>query len=98
MILVRNVFQLEFGKAKDAKVKMKEGLRFIEQMGVKNNRVCLDVSGPFYTLVLENTFDSLDAFEKGLARLGQSKDWQTWYAAFGELVESGHREIYSVVE
>ena len=98
MILVRNVFQLKFGRAKDAKVKMKEGMRFIEEAGVKDNRVCLDVSGPFYTLVLENTFDSLDAFEKGLAKLGQSKDWQTWYASFGELVESGYREIYTVVK
>ena len=98
MILVRNSFQLKFGMAKEAKARMKEGLAFIEAMGVKDNRVCLDVTGPFYTLVLENTFDNLGAFEKGMAKLGKDKAWQQWYASLCELVISGHREIYTIVE
>jgi len=98
MILVRNSFQLKFGMAKDAKAKMKEGLAFIEEMGVKDNRVCLDVTGPFYTMVLENTFDSLSAFETRMATLGKNEAWQKWYASFSALVVSGHREIYTIVE
>jgi hypothetical protein len=98
MIVVRNVFQLKFGMAKEAKAKIKEGLDIVVKMGVKDNRACLDVTGPFYTLVLENTFENLGAFEKGLTKLGKDKAWQKWYASFGELVESGHREIYTVVE
>jgi len=98
MIVVRNVFQLKFGKAKDAKAKIKEGLEIAIAAGVKDNRACLDVTGPFYTLVFENTFQDLGAFEKGLAKMSKDKTWQKWYAGFSELVESGHREIYTVVE
>lgn len=98
MILVRNSFQLKFGMAKEAKAKMKEGLAFIEQMGVKDNRVCTDITGQFYTLVLENTFDSLGAYEQGMGALGKNEAWQKWYASFCTLVVSGHREIYTIVE
>lgn len=98
MIVVRNSFQLKFGMAKEAKARMKEGVEFIEQMGVKGNRVCMDITGPFYTMVLENTFDSLGAYEKGMTKLSKDKAWQKWYVSFCELVVSGHREIYTIVE
>lgn len=98
MILIRNSFQLKFGKAKEAKAKIKEGVGFLQEMGVKDNRVCLDVTGPFYTLVLENTMESLSDFENRMSKLGDSKAWQQWYASFSELIVSGHREIYTIVE
>jgi len=98
MIVVRNTFQLKFGMAKEAKAKIKEGLTYIEAMGVKDNRALMDLSGPFYTLVLENSFESLAAYEKGMTKLSKNKDWQKWYASFCELVLSGSRAIYTVVE
>jgi len=98
MIVVRNSFQLKFGVAKEAKTRMKEGVAFIEQMGVKDSRICMDITGSFYTMVLENAFDSLAAYETGMAKLGKDEAWQKWYRSFCELVVSGHREVYTVVE
>jgi hypothetical protein len=97
MILVRNTFQLKFGKAKDAKAVIKDGMSLLKMPGLKENRAYMDLSGPFYTLVLENVWDNLGAFEKGLSEMGKMPEWAAWYAKLVPLIESGHREIYSVI-
>jgi len=97
MILARNSFQMKFGKAKEVKAILKDGLKTLTAPGMVEHRAYMDISGPFYTLVLENTWDSLAAFEKAMAELGNNKEWQAWYAKLIPLVESGHREIYTVV-
>ena len=98
MILVRNTFQLKFGKAKDAKAAMKDGMKNLTAPGLVEHRAYMDLTGPFYTLVLENTWESMGAFETALADMGNNKAWQEWYSKLMPHVESGHREIYSVIE
>ena len=61
-------------------------------------RLLTDVTGPFYTVVLELTVSSLGAFEEGAPRLLGDKDWQANYQKIGSLVESGYREIFTLVE
>ena len=97
MIVVRNVFRLKFGTAKDAKALMKEGLEIMKEMGMGESRVCTDLTGPFYTLVLENSWASLTAFEAALGNMGKEARWQAWYAKFGAIVESGYREVFTVM-
>ena len=97
MIVVRNVFRLKFGAAKEAKAVMKEGQEFLNSMGAIEHRVCTDVTGPFYTMVLENTWESLGGFEAALGNMGKDPKWQAWYAKFSAHVESGYREIFSIV-
>jgi len=100
MIVVRNVFQLKFGKAKEALAHWKEGLPIFERLGMpmKGSRILTDVVGPFYTLVLENTFESLTDYERSGQRVMGDEQWRAWYARFTPLCEGGHREIFSVVE
>ena len=101
MVVIRNVFQLKFGKAKEAISLMKEGL-VIQKRAVTgmdySTRVLTDISGPFYTLVLELTLPNMAAFETYGPKLFGDKDWQAYYQKFSALVESGHRDIYTVVE
>lgn len=59
MIIIRNVFRLKFGKAKEALALVKEG---------------------------------------AAPRLMGDKDWQANYQKLGALVDSGYREIFSIVE
>lgn len=98
MIVVRDIFQLRFGKAREAKALLKEGIALIESSGFKIDRVLADVTGPYYTMVLESTHKSLTDYER--TENGHSADgrWKTWYEKFVPLVESGRREIYQVVE
>lgn len=64
MILVRNVHQLKFGKAKDMKAIWKEGLDALQKVGRTDTRAMLDVTGQAYTFVIENQFKSLAEFEQ----------------------------------
>ena len=101
MVVIRNVFRLKFGKAREAVALMKE-TRAIEKRvmsGVEySSRVLTDVTGPFYTLVLEITVANLATFESNSPRLFSDKEWQAQSQKMASLVDSGYREIFSVVE
>lgn len=98
MILVRNVFQLKFGKAKDAKELWKVGSAIAKKVGFGSSRAMTDLTGSFYTFVMENTFDSLSAYDKAMKDILGNNEWSSWYQKFIPLVESGRREIYTILE
>lgn len=98
MILVRNIFQLKFGKSGEALALWKEGVGFLKKAGAEGTRILIDSVGPFYTLVLENTHPSLAEFENFHKKHAAGADWKKWYEKFSALVESGRREIFTVVE
>jgi hypothetical protein len=101
MIVIRNVFQLKFGKAKEAVALVKEGVAIQKKAitGIDfSTRVLTDVTGPFYTLVLELTVPSLGEFESFAPRVFGDKEWQANYQKLSALVDSGYREIFSVVD
>ncbi len=99
MVVVRNVFHLKFGKAREALAIMKEGIAIQKRAGIDvQPRLLTDLTGPFYTLVLELTLPNVGAMEGILPRVMSDKDWQANYQKLTPLVESGYREIFSVVE
>ena len=101
MIVIRNVFRLKFGKAREAVALFKEGIAIQKRVGAGanfSNRLLTDLTGPFYTVVLEITAPSLGAFEAEAPRLMGDKDWQANYQKLAALVESGAREVFSLVE
>ena len=99
MIVVRNVFRLKFGKAREAVAVMKEGLAIQKRAGVDvSQRLLTDLTGPYYTLVLELTLPNLAAMETTMSRVMGNKEWHANYEKFVSLVESGHRNIFTLVE
>ena len=99
MIVVRNVFRVQFGKSKEAVALWKEGLALGKKLGFqsKSNRVLTDLVGPFYTVVFENAFESLSDFESAGKSVMSNPEWQAWYAKISAVTESGYREVFSVV-
>lgn len=100
MLVVRNVFQLKFGKAKEAVALLKEGLEIQKKVLADvdfSARLLSDVTGPFYTLVMELTVSDLATYESNSPRLFGDKNFQASYQRFAALVESGSREIFNVV-
>jgi hypothetical protein len=98
MIVVRNVFRLQFGKAKEATELWKEGLALGKRIGfTAKSRVLTDLVGDFYTVVFENTFESLSDFENTAKKVMGNSEWQAWYKKISAITESGHREIFNVV-
>ena len=99
MIVVRNVFRLKFGKAREAVAAMKEGVAIQKRLGVDvNQRLLTDLTGSFYTLVLELMLPNLAALETTLSKVMSDKDFHANYEKLVPLVESGHREVFNVVE
>ena len=98
MILVRNVFRIKFGTAKQAKELWREGLAIQKKLGFENGRILTDITGPFYTLVFEITFKSLSDLEQSMKTMMGTKEWGEWYQKFVPLVESGYRELFTIVE
>ena len=98
MILVRDVFRLKFGKAKEAKALMKEGVLLAAQAGGAPDRQLIDLIGPFYTLVLESTHESLGAWESSMGSGMNTEEMAAWYERFKPLVESGYREVFTVID
>lgn len=99
MLVVRDVFQLKFGKAKEAKAAWKEGDAIFKKHNFPPSRVLTDLTGTYYTFVLESTYADLSAFEQSLRNELGMKEFGEWYhGKFAPLVESGRREIYTVVE
>ena len=102
MMVIRNVFRLKFGKAREAVALFKEGIAIQKRVGAGAGidfptRLLTDVTGPFYTVVLELTVPNLAAFEGAAPQLLGDKDWQANYQKIGSLVESGYREIFTLV-
>jgi len=96
MILVRDVFRLKFGKARDALVVWKE----MGEYGRRTNRpgsprVMSDLVGPYYTMVMETTFPDLAAWEREMHGI-MDAEWRAIYQKFTPLVESGYREIFTI--
>src|SRR5204863_1693176 len=99
MTVIRNVFRLKFGKAREAVALFKEGIAIQKRVGAgldSSTRLLTDVTGPFYTVVLEITAPNLATFEGAAPRLMGDKDWQANYQKIAPLVESGHREIFTL--
>ena len=97
MILVRNVFQLKFGKAREATALIKESEAMMKRHGGAPTRFLSDLTGQFYTLVMEISYDSLSAMENAQRDVMGAKEFAEWYQKFTPLVESGYREIFTIV-
>ena len=58
-----------------------------------------DITGPFYTLVLELTMPNFATFESNAPRIFADPAWQDNYQKMSAaLVDSGYREVFNVVE
>jgi len=100
MIVVRNVFQLEFGQAKEALSLWKDGMAKATAKGLIPGgvRLLTDVTGPAYTLVAEFTYESLAQFESVTQTAMKDPEWRAWYPKFIPLARSSYREILTIVE
>ena len=92
MILVRDVFQAKYGKGGELVALFKE----LRQQRLRQfvDRILTDASGPFFTVVVEATVESLAAWEQHLAYDFSLPEFGEWFARMTPLVESGRREFY----
>lgn len=98
MIVVRNIFKLKFGMAREAIELWKEGIKLMNEAGGHSERVLTDLTGPFYTFVMESTYKNLTEYENLMSTEVRTDEWRKWYQRFVDITESGYREIYQIVQ
>jgi len=98
MILVRDIFRLKFGKAKDALSVWNKSKKTLQNVNHYPERVLTDFTGSYYTLVIESTYNNLSEFEESLRNAFKTKEYQEWYKKFIPLAEGGYREIFKIIE
>jgi hypothetical protein len=98
MILVRDIFQLKFGKMKEAKEIWKEILKLSSNAPSGSTRMLTDLTGAYYTLVFEHTFKDLGDYEATAQAQMSTPGMGPLYQKFVPLVDSGRREIFSIVD
>jgi hypothetical protein len=90
MIVVRDVFQAKYGRGDELVRLMKE----LEEKFEMAQRIYTDMSGPFFTVVIESEVESVDAWESTLQEAFTDASWQDWFSKMVPLVETGRREFY----
>ena len=93
MILVRDVLQVKWNEMD----KVLAGLQASAEASDNSSRmrVLTDLSGKYFTLVVETKAESMDAYWEAMrAQFGESQSDAA--QALGALVESGHREFFNI--
>lgn len=98
MIVVRDIFQLKFGQSEEAISIMKQLSQLQPNSGYGKARLLTDFAGgQYYTLVLESEFESVSKWEAEMRQGMADPQWRALYNKVVPLIESGWREILSLV-
>jgi hypothetical protein len=97
MIVVRDVFELKFGMAKPAINLIKPIVEKMNALKMGRFRLLTDLVGNYYTLVLEGTLNSLEDYQK-VREMTPQEEWKEFYTKFTELVNTGYRDVWTVVD
>jgi hypothetical protein len=100
MIVVRDVFRLKFGKAREALAAWKEMGEYMKGHGFDPSavRILTDLVAPYYTLVMETTVPTLAEWEAQGRKAMSDPNWRKMYDKLVPLVESGYREVFTIVQ
>lgn len=97
MIVVRDIFHVEPEQMKHAKDLLKKQREIGKRLGHPLSRVLTDLTGEYYTLILESEFNGLADYEVALKKVLADPEFQQEYGMFRPLIRGGRREIFTVV-
>lgn len=97
MIIVRETFHIDPSRMKIAKELLKEMGPLGNRLGMNVKRICTDLTGDYYRLVMDSEFENLGEFESNLSKSFSDPEWQTFYGKLRPMITSGRREIFSTV-
>jgi hypothetical protein len=94
MIIARQVFQVKYGHMNE----VLEALKSMPQGSQPSapTRVLTDLSGQFFTLVIETKAESMDAYWNSLQEMFKEAESSGESDPFMEFIISGYREYYNI--
>jgi hypothetical protein len=93
MILVRDIFQAKYGQGDELVSLFKEAQR---QWSPYAGRILTDLSGSFFTVVVETEVENLGQWESAVSNIFSKSEFGDWFGRMQRLVESGSREFYRI--
>jgi hypothetical protein len=97
MYIVREIFHLQFGRYREAKALLDEGMQKHLLLQPNGSRVLTDFTGEGYRLILELPYSSLAEYEADLKKELGGSGWKDWYEKFKALMRYSEREILKQV-
>jgi hypothetical protein len=100
MYMMREVYRAQRGKALEVVAALRTLDQVFEQAGYTNRRIFVDYDGSMDTVVYEFELASLDQYftmERGFF-VNPDEDAKALIDAFNNTAQSGHREIYEVIQ
>jgi len=95
MVIERNEFRLKFGASAVALTLWKEYLNVVRHDDpTVHVRILTDISGPAYTLIVEQIHETFTEAEPARCRLVQRNDWKDFYQKFIPLCDNSYRTFY----
>jgi hypothetical protein len=99
MFVIREVLSCKPGRVGDLTKRFKVVSSAIERMGHKPLRLLTDLSGePFWTLIVESETESVEAFLDIEASIMEDDEVRKAMTGYHDLLRSGRREIYRLVD
>jgi hypothetical protein len=97
MYIIREIFHLQFGRYRDAKTLLDEGMQKHLLLQPSGSRVLTDFTGEGYRLIIELPYATLADYEADLKKELSGTGWKEWYEKFKTLIRFSEREILKQV-
>jgi hypothetical protein len=97
MLVIRDVFHCKPGKVRPMVEKFLAMKKIGEKAGLGSMKIMTDLSGPrFWTIVAEFEVESLEAFMAMDKDAELAKEFEQQMKGYHDLVDTGHREIFTL--
>lgn len=97
MYIVREIFHLQFGRFREAKTLIDEGMQKHLLLQPSGSRILTDFTGEGYRFIIELPYATLADYETDLKKELGGTGWKDWYEKFKALVRYSEREIMKQV-
>ena len=94
MIVVREVFQAKYGQGDSMVALFKEAQgKWLSEVP---SRLLVDLSGRFFSVVVEIEVESLAEWEDRMAKMFAAPETADWFARITFFIDSGTPEFYTI--
>ncbi|HNR17978.1 MAG TPA: hypothetical protein PKG90_15025 [Chitinophagaceae bacterium] len=97
MYIVREIFHLQFGRYREVKTLIDEGMQKHLLLQPSGSRILTDFTGEGYRLIIELPYATLADYETELKKELGGTGWKDWYEKFKALIRYSEREILKQV-
>lgn len=97
MYIVREIFHLQFGRYREVKTLIDEGMQKHLLLQPSGSRILTDFTGEGYRLIIELPYATLADYEAELKKELGGTGWKDWYEKFKALIRYSEREILKQV-